>query len=60
MATRALSLITFWLLESLIILASLVVVLCFYFPFVALKAVWVALRSKRGKVATSEPAATQS
>jgi hypothetical protein len=33
--------LSFWLLETLIVLGSIVVVVCFYLPFVALKAAWV-------------------
>jgi hypothetical protein len=45
MVKRLVSTVTFWVLETAIILASIVVVFCFYLPFVALKAVWVGLRT---------------
>ena len=56
---RWLFVLSFWLVETLIILGSIVVVVCFYLPFVALKAAWVMGRAKqkRGKVEGAESSA---
>jgi hypothetical protein len=59
MAKRWLYVLSFWLVETVIILGSIVVVVCFYLPFVALKAAWVLGRSrlKRAKVDGAESSA---
>lgn len=46
MATKILCYLIFFVLESLIILGSLVVVVCLYLPFVAIKGVLMTLIGK--------------
>jgi hypothetical protein len=42
---RLVATITFWVLETILILGSTVLVLCVYFPLVLLKALATAIRS---------------
>lgn len=46
MIARILSTVIFWILMTGIILGSIVVVVCFYFPFVALKAAWLTVTGR--------------
>lgn len=57
MLSRLLATLCFWLLMAVLIPGAVVVVLCFYFPFVALKGVWMKLSGRLDEARGKAPAA---
>lgn len=57
MATKLLCYLIFFILETLIILGSVVVVICLYLPFVVLKGVWMTVTGKANPKIGGSPVA---
>ena len=60
MVTKVLCYVLFLLIESLIISGSIVVVLCFYLPFVGIKGLFLGLQGKAASPTNPDPGNTAS